>query len=490
MTTHRSWIRTQISLATHTVAARAEGGLPGPACPATVCPLSCTLFFHKTLTLTVAVIVAVYGWTCVPAASAATLTESIHAALAHNPGLQGARARVEAARAAQVTARAHYWPTLVAGANYSLTDNPTQAFMMALNRRAFDLGDPNLDFNNPDDTDHLRLTAGLRYPLFDPQRRTAQTVSRHGVTAEQFATAAYQNTLIYKVKEGYYRALQARDHVQVQDDRITGLQESLRVARERFDAGTVIVTDVLNLEVQVAQAREELIRAWHGFELALAALNTAIGVDLVTAETLTAPETTIPTLPTTDRRGVKRHPELQAIAALLDIRQAEIRDARAAYAPTVSAFGSVDWDSDVSSDFERSYLVGVMAEWELFDGFRRRGQLRQARAQQAAARAKWDQARRELQLALQQAQIQAKEAYERLEVTRAAAASAAQALTLTRDQYVQGAATLADVLTAQSGFTSMQTRRTSAFYDHLTALANVERAQGQLIDRYREENTP
>ena len=415
---------------------------------------------------------------------AASLPESITAALENNPGLQAAMYRVDAARAAQTAARAAYLPTGFVGANYSLTDNPTHAFMMALNRRAFDIRDPNLDFNNPDDTDHLRLTAGVRYPLLHPERRTARAVSRLGVEAEQHATDAYQNTLIYMVMEGYYRGLQARDAVGVQEDAVKSLEESLRVARERLDAGAAIITDVLNLEVQVAQARENLIRARYGLELAVAALNTTIGVELLTAETLTAPGDEIPMLPAAAPAAVDQHPELQAVQVLLGIRDEELRGARSAYAPTISAFGSLDWDSDVSSDFEQSYLVGVMAEWEFFDGFRRRSQTRKAEAQRSATAAAWEEARSQLLLNMKQAHIRASEAFERLDVARASEESAERALAITRDQYEQGAATLADLLTAQSGLTAMQTRRTAAFYDYLTALANQARAQGQLISLY------
>lgn len=416
---------------------------------------------------------------------AVTMDEAVEAALEHSPGLQAARHRVEAARSAATQAEAAYYPTVFLSGNISRTDNPTHAFMTTLNQRALEISDPTMDFNDPDDADNLRLTAGMRYRLYDGgQRRATQNMMHLGVEAKHHATEAFQNTLIYLVKEGYYHALKTRDFVAVREETVTSLEESLRVARERFEAGSAVITDVLNLEVQVAQAREELIRAKHNFEMAISTLNTAIGTELLSMDRLTSPDDE-PSRPSADPVQLSDHPQLSAAAAMLDIRRQDVRRARGAYAPTLNAFGTLDWDSDVTSDFERSYMVGVMAEWEIFDGFRKRGALRESRSRRAETEATYEQVRNDLSLDLRQAHTRAIDAYERLAVTRTSKESAEKALAITREQYEQGAATLSDLLTAQSGLTATQTRQTAAYYDYLTALANRDRAQGHLIHKHR-----
>ncbi len=418
-------------------------------------------------------------------AGAVSLDDCVEAALQQNPGLQGTVHRIAAARAAADQARSAYYPVLSLSGNYSRTDNPSQAFMMALNQRGLDMTDPALNVSDPADTDNLRLSSSARYRLYDGgQRRAAHRMTQLSVDAEQRAADVFRNQLIYQVMDGYYRALQARDVVLVRRETLESMQENLRVAQERFDAGSALITDVLNLDVQVEQAREEWIRAKHGLELAVHALNTAIGTEMATAANLAAPEESEVggrKSEVGEARLSAEHPELMAARAMLDIREQGVRKSRRAYAPTLNAYGSVDWDSDVSSDLEQSYLVGVVAEWDLFDGFRRRNELGAARAQRAEARADYQQIRNELQLGLRQALIRKQEAQERIAVTEAGKTSATRALEITRDRYQQGAATLSDLLTAQTGLTAMQTRNRAAFYDYLTALANVKRAQGQLI---------
>ena len=144
----------------------------------------------------------------------------------------------------------------------------------------------------------------------------------------------------------------------------------------------------------------------------------------------------------------------------------------------------MDWDSDVSSDFEQSYFAGAVAEWEFFTGFRRGASADSAKANYEAARAEERKARDNLKLDLTQAQLQMKEAWERLDVASRSVTSAEEALRITHDRYQQGAADITELLTAQVGLTATRTRNVAAYYDYLTAQANLNRAKGDLARPY------
>jgi len=264
------------------------------------------------------------------------------------------------------------------------------------------------------------------------------------------------------------------------------LEENLRVANERLKAGGALKTDALNLEVQLAHAQEDLIRARNGVKLSLAALNTAIGTNLVDSASLSAKvELPGPQPPECeDLSVIENRAELQAARKGAEIQHSALRKARRQYWPTVNAFGSMDWNSDVSTDFERSYIVGVAAEVEFFDGFRRGAAVSGASAQQRAAEAEVEKAASNLRLDLTSASIQAEESWNRLDVARKSIENAEEALRITQQRYQQGAADLSELLTAQVGLTGTRTRNVAALYDYWIALSNLERAKGQLVERY------
>ncbi|MDD5707161.1 MAG: TolC family protein [Kiritimatiellae bacterium] len=422
-----------------------------------------------------------------PTAGAVTLEECIAAALRHSPDVQAALERVSAAEAAARQAHSAYYPMLGAAAGYALTDNPPQAFMMQLNQRAFTMES---DFNNPDDTDNLALSLGLKYRLCDFGRRGLDSeMAAAAANASKCVLRGLQNELIHQVTRGYYAVLQAGAFVTVREETCKTLEESLRVANERLRAGSAVKSDVLNLEVQLAQAREELIRARNGVTLALIALDTAIGVPMVKYSEIVkqaAPSAQRPP-DELDQRAWQKRPELLAARQMAAVRRLAARKARRQYLPTLNAFGSLDWNSGLSSGFEDSYVAGVAAEVEIFDGFRRDASIVESDAQARVAVAEVESASNRLRLDLATAALRAEEAWERYEVARKSIESAEESLRVTQQRYQQGAADLPELLTAQTGLTGTRTRNIAALYDCLINLSNLERAQGLLVGRYAAE---
>ena len=424
---------------------------------------------------------------CQPGASGATLDECILATLRSNPDIRAATERVQAATAAIKEAKSAYYPMLGGSVTYARTDNPPQAFMMMLNQRNVSMQS---DFNNPPDTDNLALSLGVKYRLYDFGRRGLDNeMAQSGAGISRLVLRGLQNDLIHQVARGYYSVLQAGAFVEVQEESVKTLQESLRAANERLKAGSVVKTDVLNLEVQLAQAKEDLIRARNGVKLSLAALNTAIGTNMV--NTVNIPVKVEPPVArppeTKDMSVIQKRPELQVARKAAEIQQAALRKARRQYLPTVNAFGSLDWNSDVSTDFQHSYVVGVAAEVDLFDGFRRSAAISGANAAERAAEAEADKAAGSLRLDLTFASLQAGEAWERLDIARKSIENAEESLRITQQRYQEGAASLSELLTAQTGLTGMRTRSIAALYDYLIAISNLDRARGQLVGRYAKD---
>jgi outer membrane protein TolC len=414
-----------------------------------------------------------------------SLDEAVSTALASNPGVGAAAERVETARAMIRQATSAFWPRVGVSASYTRTDNAPQAFMMELNQRRLNMMDPGWNPNEPDDTDNVRLSVGLQYRLFDGRRGLQRAMAQTGQRAAAEQLDAVRNELIYQVASGYYGLLRAQAYVGVQRESVASLEENLRVAQERYDAGSVVKTDVLNLEVKLAQAREDLIRAENHVALAVAALNTAIGRDLVGKDGLSVDERTkAPGLPDLAISGFEQRPEYRAMMQHVRRHEQALVQAKREYVPKVNAFGSYDWDSEDLSDMEDSYMVGVAAEWEVFSGFQRPGQIAEAQAALRAARHDAERVEDELRLDLQQAVLTASEAYARMDVSRQSVRSAEEALRITSEQYRQGAADITVLLTAEVGLTATRTRDVDAYYEYLTALANIDRARGDLVRQY------
>ncbi len=427
------------------------------------------------------------GWLALPAVGSPCerdeqLERLIQTALQSNHGLRGMGHRVLAAQAALGQARSAWYPRLNAAASYTVTDNPPQAFMMMLNQRSLDMADPSLDMNEPGATENIRLGMEAQWRLYDGVRRARRAGAEVGDEMASEQVLAMCNALVHEVTRGYYQVLQAQDIKAAHDAALASLLESLRVAGERFAAGSAVKTDVLNLEVQVAQARENLIRSGNGVRLAIAALNTAIGREVVAESGLPAPQTQamVPLMEST----IEQRPEFRLAGLQVRAAQRALAMARGARQPVVNAFGRVDWDSPDLQGPEQSYTAGVAVELPLFTGFETAGKIEEATQMLSAAEAEQSRMLSLLELELKQARLALEEAEARRQVTSRAVESAGEALRITREQYKEGAVEISVLLMAESGLTEMRMRDTMALYEHQIARSNLARATGALGLQY------
>src|SRR5205085_3731424 len=94
------------------------------------------------------------------------------------------------------------------------------------------------------------------------------------------------NDALLDVRTGFYRVLLAGEQIKVQESNLELLQQQLKTATERFEAGTVSSFEKLRAEVAVANAKVPLITARNDYRLAIEALRLALGFSTNTPESL------------------------------------------------------------------------------------------------------------------------------------------------------------------------------------------------------------
>jgi outer membrane protein len=210
-----------------------------------------------------------------PAAGELTLLEVINFARVANPDLRTASERLQLADALLARARAEFYPRLGVGEDYGVTNNPVNVFSFLLNQGQLSLS---RDFNHPPTLGNFHTQALVQQGLYTGGRRLAQARSAEAQRdAAGLALAAVQNELVFRVAEAYYRLLQARDLVEVREAAVKQVQQHLEIVKVREKAGTAVKSDVLTVEVRLAEAQEALITARNQVELAWAVLENVTG---------------------------------------------------------------------------------------------------------------------------------------------------------------------------------------------------------------------
>ncbi len=401
-----------------------------------------------------------------------TLERSLEYALAHNPDARIAQQRIAAAQAGLDQADSAFWPKLQIQSSYTRTDNPMQVFGSILNQRAYSTS---LNFNDVPEVDNWNVRGLVTVPIYAGGRNIAGRESAQAnAEAAKLDEAAIRNALGFEVARTFHTVLKTRQFIRAAEAAVHALETNLSIAHQRLEGGTLLKSDALDIEVRLAQAREDLVRARNANTLAVRALRHLLGIEsgeFLVADTV--PELRVPE----DSSEVTRRSELGAARARERAAQASLRGARSGYLPRVSAFASLDYDVGWETGGEgESYTAGVMAQWDLWDGFSTRSQVRESRAHLATAREEQRKLRLALAFEVEQARLELDAANERLSVTEKTIEQATESAGLTRKRFEQGAALASQLLDAESALLAARVRRAQAEADQQIAVAALRKA--------------
>jgi len=400
-----------------------------------------------------------------------TLERALQQALSGNPDARLAQQRIVAAQAGLDQANAAFWPRVQLQSSYSASDNPMLAFGSILNQRAYN---SSLNFNDVPTVDDLNARGLVTVPLYAGGKNTAtrKAASANTEAAKQ-DNAAVQNALGYEVARAFYTVLKSRQFIRAAEAGVNSFEANLAVAKKRLDGGTLLKSGVLDIEVRLAQAREDLVRARNSNALATRALRNLLGIETGEFEVAdTAPTTRAP-----DSGDFSGRPELTAAGHRERAAQEQVTAAKGSYLPRVSAFGSLDYD--YGWKYENgggSYTAGALLQWDVWDGKLTRAKVREANANLESSREERRKLRLALDLEVEQARLELKAANERLSVTDQAVAQATESASLTRARFEQEMALPKDTIDAETALVAARVRRAEAEADRQIATAAVRKA--------------
>jgi len=414
-----------------------------------------------------------------------TLQQAIDYALTNNAEIGVMQARIGQAESQLGESLASFYPQIKASLSYQHSDNPAQAFSMIIAQRRLNLSD-GTDFNHPGGVDNYRPQVTASYALFrGGQDYYRQQAAELGIASSELEKAATRNHLINNVTASYYGYLAAQDAHKVSQRSIDAVTSELQQSRIKFDAGTLLKSDVLSLEVQLAEAKDNEIQTANAIEIAKAMLKTLLGMDA--SQDFGIADAGLTNLPATPSdfeqlltQALGRHPALQAAEKRVAIAEQQLNIAQAAHLPRADAFVSYGSDSkDLAFSSNRDNVTaGVMVEVDVFSGFATQEKVHKAEHELTAARESARQTRLQVEQQVKTAQLKLLEALNRQQVTSTAVTAAEEALRLVNEQRQAGVVTVTRYIEAEVARDKAQSREISARFDALRAEAELKQATG------------
>src|SRR5580698_8593401 len=303
-----------------------------------------------------------------------SLAELIDLAEAHNPETRVAWESARAQAATLGIARSELYPTLSAVA------------LSGVDREEIPLGKRFYRHTDP----AIEMSLDLNYTIFDFGARRGRIATESArVLAANFGFNDVHRRLIFQVQQAYYRLLNASAQDTAARASLANAEAVQQAAEERLRNGLATLPDVLEARSATAQSQYDLQAILGAEESARGDLATALGAPaatMVRVEPLSevpTPESIGETVERAINRALDERPDLLAEVAGVRVAEAQRKEARAAYYPSLNfranpSAQSLYVEQQTLRMGHTADLTGGVAlslNWTVFDGGARRSRL-------------------------------------------------------------------------------------------------------------------
>jgi multidrug efflux system outer membrane protein len=394
----------------------------------------------------------------------------VRAALEANKDLRVAVARVDQARAQIGVTRAAQFPQVDAGAS-------------ATTNRFSDTG----QFQGfGGETGLLSTTADLTFEIDIWGRlRRASEAARAELLASEAARRAVVMTLVSDVAGAYLRLRQLDLELETTRRNVTSRQGSLRIVRDRLEAGLTSALDLRQAEAELAGTAAQIPDLERQIAQTEHQLNILLGRNpggIKRGRPLTG-QTSPPAVPAgLPSALLERRPDIRQAEAGLVSANARIGVAKAAFFPQISLTGFFGVESAALSDLftapSRIWQFGPTVTVPIFNAGRNRANLELAEARQREALIRYEQAIQQAFREVEDALIAHRKAREALAEQGAAVRASREALGIAEWRYTSGLTSYLNVLEAQRTLLASEIAESRALLSQLVAVVQLYRALG------------
>ena len=401
-----------------------------------------------------------------------TLSDCIKLAITHHPTIMSAISNAEIYKTMVGQAWSNYFPTISAGVNYSRNDmfmtmSSSYARMMAQKYNMYYM--PTISANM------LLFDFGKTKSMADSAQKTYESSRYDAETSIEL--------VIYNVKVAYCNLVFAEIQKTVYEDTVKDFELQLKQAKAQYDIGRKAKIDVTTAEYNLGNAKVNLIKAKNTLELAAAELANAVGIpeleNVILKDKLNSKAYNV-NFQDLLKTAEKSRPALLASKKLMDAAELNIRSAKRAFSPDLSAFGSYNQGGrQIDSDY--GYQFGVQLNYNALNLMLLKKQVDEAKAAYKKAVADYEQQRQNVYLEVKSAYISLLNSHDSIDVSKLALQQAKERQYQAFRRYQVGLGDAIEFKDAENSYLNAQLDYYSNLLNYNINAAELERVVGAPI---------
>jgi outer membrane protein len=314
-------------------------------------------------------------------------------------------------------------------------------------------------------------------------------------TGENVKLQARQQTTANKidvavdVSKAFYDVLATQQQIKVADENIVRLEKSLHDAKAQYDAGIVDKTDFKRATIALNNSRankkgnEESLKAKKEYLRVLMNYPKGAPLEIIYDSLSLAREAELDTNMVND---FTRRVEYRQLMTQKSLLEANLRYNKWSYIPSLSANAAYNLNY-FNNEFNKLYsfsvpnsFAGVTLSFPIFQGFRRRYNVREAEWQLARTDYVMESLVNNFNAEYEQAMANYKSSYVYFNTTRENIELATEVYEVINLQYRSGVKTYLEVITAETDLRTAQIIHFNALYQVLSSKLDVMKSRGEI----------
>jgi len=405
-----------------------------------------------------------------------SINDCLKLTLTNNKGLLRVLEERQAARGIELGSYSAILPRADISAGYQRLDEPQS---VSLNGQKVLLGDE----------DNYSAGLSVNQPIFEggaiPARINAGRLSV--LLADQTVRNAVQNS-VYAAEINYYIVLLDQYLYDISNEAVKSSEAHLKDVRQKHNAGVVSSYDVLRAEVDLSNFTAQLIQSKNAINIAKANLIKTMGVsqdsNFILSDKLEYSPYSI-TMEKAVALAYKNRPDI--FTRELNIRQQKelLTIAQSSYCPAVNGYFNEtgrrpDPHDPTIIEWGNAWNFGFNANWTVFDGFAREGNVIQQKARLKQSQIDLVDTEETAIYELTKAILSIEDAVEFVDSQKLNLSRAGEGLRLVQAGYKQGTNTQVEVLDAQTALTTARANYYQSIYSHIIAKLDLQKAMGTI----------
>ncbi len=398
-----------------------------------------------------------------------SLDRCIQIALLKQPSILAAFYTVEVNRSRIGEAQSNYYPQIGASGGYTrikpIFETVSGGFI-----------------NSPSAFDQYTSSLTLSQNIYDFGKTSSQVkIQKFNFDSAGSDLETSKEQIVLNVRQTYYSVIQAARNRAVAEEAVGQYQQHLEQSRGFYEVGTKPRYDVITAEVNLSNAKLNLITADNALKIARVNLNNAIGVSNAPAytieDTLTFNKYEI-TLDGALSRAMANRPDIQSLVLRRKAAEENVSFARTGYYPALTGNAAYNWEG-TRLPLESGWNAGIAITVPIFSGFLTKHQVAEAESNLNVALANEAVVRQNVVLDVQQSYLNLKQAEDSIATAGLAVQQATENLDIANGRYAAGVGNPIEVTDAQVTYSNAKLAYIQALTNYNVAHASLLKAMGE-----------